>query len=66
MELYNELTSNEKYAITNLIDGIVTFIREAKYGPSDEEIIATIIKIATDNTSLIFSFIFFFLSLLIF
>ena len=40
MELYNELTSNEKYAITNLIDGIGTFIREAKYGPSDEEIIA--------------------------
>lgn len=49
MELYNELTSNEKYAITNLMDGIVTFIREAKYGPSDEEIVATMIKLYNEN-----------------
>lgn len=49
MELYNELTGNEKYAITNLMDGIVTFIREAKYGPSDEEIIATMIKLHNEN-----------------
>ena len=48
-ELYNELTSNEKYAITNLMDGIVTFIREAKYGAPDEEIIATMIKLHSEN-----------------
>lgn len=49
MELYNELTGNEKYAITNLMDGIVTFIREAKYQPSDEEIIAAMIKLYNEN-----------------
>jgi hypothetical protein len=35
MALYDEMTSNEKYAISNLMDGIITFIREAKYDPSD-------------------------------
>ena len=49
MELYNELTANEKYAITNLMDGLVTFIREAKYGPSDEEIIAVMVKLYNEN-----------------
>lgn len=49
MELYSDLTANEKYAITNLMDGIVTFIREAKYGPSDEEIVATMIKLHNEN-----------------
>ena len=49
MELYSDLTSNEKYAITNLMDGLVTFIREAKYGPSDEEIIAVMIKLHNEN-----------------
>lgn len=43
------MTSNEKYAISNLMDGIITFIREAKYQPSDEEIIAMMIKIYYDN-----------------
>jgi len=49
MVLYDEMTSNEKYAISNLMDGIITFIREAKYQPSDEEIIAMMIKIYHDN-----------------
>lgn len=49
MALYDEMTSNEKYAISNLMDGIITFIREAKYQPSDEEIIAMMIKIYYDN-----------------
>ena len=49
MALYDEITSNEKYAISNLMDGIVTFIREAKYQPSDEEIIATMIKLYNEN-----------------
>ena len=49
MELYSDLTANEKYAITNLMDGIITFIREAKYGPSDEEIIAAMIKLHNEN-----------------
>jgi Ca2+-binding EF-hand superfamily protein len=49
MALYDEMTSNEKYAISNLMDGIITFIREAKYQPSDEEIIAMMIKIYHDN-----------------
>ena len=52
MALYDEMTSNEKYAISNLIDGIVTFIREAKYQPSDEEIIATMIKLYNENSYL--------------
>lgn len=43
------MTSNEKYAISNLMDGIVTFIREAKYQPSDEEIIVTMIKLYNEN-----------------
>jgi hypothetical protein len=49
MALYDEMTSNEKYAISNLMDGIITFIREAKYDPSDEEIIAMMVKIYYDN-----------------
>lgn len=49
MALYDEMTSNEKYAISNLMDGIVTFIREAKYQPSDEEIIVTMIKLYNEN-----------------
>lgn len=49
MALYDEMTSNEKYAIYNLMDGIVTFIREAKYQPSDEEIIVTMIKLYNEN-----------------
>jgi DNA-directed RNA polymerase specialized sigma54-like protein len=49
MALYDEMTSNEKYAISNLMDGIVTFIREAKYQPSDEEIIATMIKLYNEK-----------------
>ena len=52
MALYDEMTSNEKYAISNLIDGIVTFIREAKYQPSDEEIIATMIKLYNEKSYL--------------
>lgn len=52
MALYDEMTSNEKYAITNLMDGIITFIREAKYQPSDEEIIATMIKLYNENAYL--------------
>lgn len=52
MALYDEMTSNEKYAISNLMDGIVTFIREAKYQPSDEEIIATMIKLYKENSYL--------------
>jgi hypothetical protein len=43
------MTSNEKYAISNLMDGIITFIREAKYQPSDEEIIATMIKLYNEK-----------------
>lgn len=52
MALYDEMTSNEKYAISNLMDGIITFIREAKYHPSDEEIIATMIKLYNENSYL--------------
>lgn len=52
MELYNELNSNEKYAISNLMDGIITLIREAKYQPSDEEIMALMIKIYNENNYL--------------
>lgn len=48
MALYDEMTSNEKYAISHLMDGIITFIRETKYQPSDEEIVATMIKIYKD------------------
>ena len=52
MALYDEMTSNEKYAISNLMDGIVTFIREAKYQASDEEIIATMIKLYNEKSYL--------------
>lgn len=52
MALYDEMTSNEKYAISNLMDGIITFIREAKYRPSNEEIIATMIKLYEENAYL--------------
>ena len=34
------------------MDGIITFIREAKYHPSDEEIIATMIKLYNENSYL--------------
>lgn len=52
MALYDEMTCNEKYAISNLMDGIITFIREAKYQPSDEEIVATMIKLYKENNYL--------------
>ena len=34
------------------MDGIITFIREAKYQPSDEEIVATMIKLYNEKSYL--------------
>ena len=47
-----ELNGNEKYAITNIVDGLITFVRETKYMDYDEDIIALLIKVYNDTQGL--------------
>ena len=47
-----ELNGNEKYAISNIVDGLITFVRETKYMDYDEDIIALLIKVYNDTQGL--------------
>lgn len=47
-----ELNGNEKYAISNIVDGLITFVRETKYIDYDEDIIALLIKVYNDTQGL--------------
>ena len=47
-----ELNGNEKYAIRNIVDGLITFVRETKYMDYDEDIIALLIKVYNDTQGL--------------
>lgn len=47
-----ELNGNEKYAIGNIVDGLITFLRETKYMDYDEEIIAFLVKVYKDERGL--------------
>ena len=47
-----ELNGNEKSAISNIVDGLITFVRETKYMDYDEDIIALLIKVYNDTQGL--------------
>ena len=47
-----ELNGNEKYAISNIVDGLITFVRETKHMDYDEDIIALLIKVYNDTQGL--------------
>ena len=47
-----ELNGNEKYAISNIVDGLITLVRETKYMDYDEDIIALLIKVYNDTQGL--------------
>ena len=47
-----ELSGNEKYAISNIVDGLITFVRETKNMDYDEDIIALLIKVYNDAQGL--------------
>ena len=47
-----ELNGNEKYAISNIVDGLITFVRETKNMDYDEDIIALLIKVYNDAQGL--------------
>ena len=47
-----ELNGNEKYAISNIVDGLITFVRETKYMDYDEDIIVLLIKVYNDTQGL--------------
>ena len=47
-----ELNGNEKYAISNIVDGLITFVRETKYMDYNEDIIALLIKVYNDTQGL--------------
>ena len=47
-----ELNGNEKYAIINIVDGLITFVRETKYMDYNEDIIALLIKVYNDTQGL--------------
>ena len=50
--IYTNLNGNEKYAISNIVDGLITFVRETKYMDYDEDIIALLIKVYNDTQGL--------------
>lgn len=47
-----ELNGNEKYAISNIVDGLITFVRETKYMDYNEDIIALLVKVYNDTQGL--------------
>ena len=47
-----ELNGNEKYVISNIVDGLITFVRETKYMDYNEDIIALLIKVYNDTQGL--------------
>lgn len=52
LDSVEELNGNEKYAIGNIVDGLITFVRETKYMDYDEDIIALFIKVYKDERGL--------------
>lgn len=52
LDSVEELNGNEKYAIGNIVDGIITFVRETKYMDYDEDVIALFIKVYKDERGL--------------
>ncbi len=52
IETAESLSGNEKYAIGNIVDGLITFLRETKYLDYDEEIIAFLVKVYKDERNL--------------
>lgn len=49
MDLYNELSSDEKYALTRTISGLVDFISRSKYHNNDADVIITLIRLAYEE-----------------
>lgn len=49
MDLYNELSSDEKYALTRTISGLVDFINRSKYHNNDTDVITTLIRLAYEE-----------------
>ena len=52
LDNFEELNGNEKYAISNIVDGLITFVRETKYMDYNEDIIALLIKVYNDTQGL--------------
>lgn len=52
LDSVEELNGNEKYAISNIVDGLITFVRETKYIDYNEDIIALLIKVYNDTQGL--------------
>ena len=52
IEEAENLSGNEKYAIGNILDGLITFLRETKYLDYDEEIFAFLAKVYKDERGL--------------
>lgn len=52
LDSVEELNGNEKYAIGNIVDGLITFVRETKYMDYDEDVIALFIKVYKDERGL--------------
>ena len=52
LDSVEELNGNEKYAIGNIVDGLITFVRETKYMDYDEDVISLFIKVYKDERGL--------------
>ena len=52
IEEAENLSGNEKYAIGNIVDDLITFLRETKYLDYDEENIAFLVKVYKDERGL--------------
>ena len=52
IEEAENLSGNEKYDIGNILDGLITFLRETKYLDYDEEIFAFLAKVYKDERGL--------------
>ena len=48
-----DLTSDEKYALTRAISGLIDFIGRSKYHNNDVDIITTLIRLVCDEYSYI-------------
>ncbi len=53
MDLYNELSGDEKYALTRAICGLIDFIGRSKYHNNDVETITTLIRLICEEYSYI-------------
>ena len=48
-----DLTSDEKYALTRIISGLVDFISRSKYHNNDVDVITTLIRLVCEEYSYI-------------